>query len=101
MLQQSEADDYVIATGVSHSVREFVEVAFGHVGLDWNEYVRTSAPLYRPAEAHFLLGDAAKARATLGWQPKTTFEQLVREMVDADCRALGVAAPDASNRHHY
>jgi GDPmannose 4,6-dehydratase len=96
MLQQSEPDDYVIATGESHSVREFVELAFDHVGLDWNAHVRTFQELYRPAEVNFLLGDASKARATLGWQPKITFEQLVREMVEADCHALGVAVPEAS-----
>jgi GDPmannose 4,6-dehydratase len=97
MLQQPEADDYVIATGESHSVREFVELAFDQVGLDWNAYVRESSELYRPAEVSFLLGDASKARARLGWQPGTTFEQLVREMVEADCQALGVAAPEASS----
>jgi len=97
MLQQPEADDYVVATGESHSVREFVELAFGHVGLDWKAHVRTSSELYRPAEVNFLLGDASKARARLGWQPRTTFERLVREMVEADCHALGVAAPEANS----
>jgi GDPmannose 4,6-dehydratase len=97
MLQQPEADDYVVATGESHSVREFVELAFDYAGLDWNAYVRTSSELYRPAEVNFLLGDASKARARLGWQPRTTFQQLVREMVEADCHALGVAAPEASS----
>ena len=100
MLQQPEPNDYVIATGESHSVREFVEVAFDHVGLDWNAYVRESPELYRPAEVNSLLGDASRARATLGWRPKTTFEQLVGEMLEADCRALGVAAPGISSAHH-
>ena len=96
MLQQPEPDDYVVATGESHSVREFVELAFHHAGLDWKAYVRTSSELYRPAEVSCLLGDPSKARARLGWQPKTTFEQLVREMVDADCSALRAAAPEAT-----
>jgi GDPmannose 4,6-dehydratase len=90
MLQRPAPDDYVVATGETHSVGEFVEVAFDYAGLDQGGHVRICSELLRPAEVSFLLGDAAKARAELGWRPKTTFEQLVREMVDADCRALGV-----------
>jgi GDPmannose 4,6-dehydratase len=84
MLQQEQADDYVIATGQSHSVRQLVETAFGHVGLDWNKYVRIDPALLRPAEVDHLIGDASKARAVLGWSPSITFEQLVAMMVDAD-----------------
>ena len=84
MLQQPEADDYVVATGVSHSVRELVDVAFGHVGLDWRDHVITDPTLYRPAEVDHLVGDASKARSRLGWEPSTSFEALVRLMVDAD-----------------
>jgi GDPmannose 4,6-dehydratase len=90
MLQQPEADDYVIATGETHSVREFVELAFSHAGLDYKNYVATDPTLFRPAEVNLLLGDATKARTKLGWTPRTTFEALVREMVEADCRTLGV-----------
>jgi GDPmannose 4,6-dehydratase len=90
MLQQPEPDDYVIATGETHSVREFVELAFCHVGLDYKDYVTTDPTLFRPAEVNLLLGDCTKARTKLGWTPHTTFEALVREMVEADCRALGV-----------
>jgi GDPmannose 4,6-dehydratase len=84
MLQQPEPDDYVIATGESHSVRELVEVAFAHVGLDWQEYVREDPSLKRPAEVDFLIGDASKARAKLGWKPRMSFRELVATMVDAD-----------------
>jgi GDPmannose 4,6-dehydratase len=88
MLQQEQADDYVIATGVSHSVRELVEVAFGHVGLDWQKYVRIDPAFLRPAEVDHLIGDPAKARKTLGWEPSVTFEGLVAMMVDADLARL-------------
>jgi GDPmannose 4,6-dehydratase len=84
MLQQPQADDYVIATGKSHSVRELVEAAFGHAGLDWQKYVRLDPALLRPAEVDHLIGDASKARRVLGWDPSITFEQLVAMMVDAD-----------------
>jgi GDPmannose 4,6-dehydratase len=90
MLQQSEPDDYVVATGETHSVREFVELAFSYAGLDYRDYVATDATLFRPAEVNLLLGDCAKARTQLGWAPSITFEALVHEMVEADCRALGV-----------
>jgi GDPmannose 4,6-dehydratase len=84
MLQQSEPDDYVVATGETHSVRELCEVAFGHVGLDYRDYVTVDPRFLRPAEVDQLVGDAAKARQKLGWAPKVTFEGLVRMMVDAD-----------------
>ncbi len=88
MLQQSQPDDYVIATGESHSVRELVEVAFGHVNLDWNRYVRLDPKFLRPAEVDHLIGDASKARTTLGWRPDVDFAGLVRMMVDADLERL-------------
>jgi GDPmannose 4,6-dehydratase len=84
MLQQPEPDDYVIATGKSHSVRQLVETAFGHAGLDWQKYVRLDPALLRPAEVDHLIGDASKAHRVLGWEPSITFEQLVAMMVDAD-----------------
>jgi GDPmannose 4,6-dehydratase len=88
MLQQDQADDYVIATGESHSVQELVEIAFGHAGLDWKKYVVTDPALLRPAEVDHLIGDASKARAKFGWQPSVTFDGLVRMMVDADLERL-------------
>jgi len=92
MLQQEQADDYVIATGVSHSVRDLVEVAFGHVGLDWQKYVRIDPAFLRPAEVDHLIGDPAKAGKTLGWEPSVTFEGLVAMMVDADLERLSEGA---------
>ena len=88
MLQQDKADDYVIATGVSHSVKNLVEAAFGHIGLDWQKHVRTDPSLIRPAEVDHLIGDASKARKNLGWKPSIAFEQLVAMMVDADLARL-------------
>ena len=88
MLQQERADDYVIATGVSHSVRELVEVAFGHVNLDWRQYVKQDPRFLRPAEVDHLIGDASKAHAALGWRPEVDFEALIRMMVDADLERL-------------
>ena len=84
MLQAHEPDDYVIATGENHSVREFLSEAFGYLDLDWKEYVETDPRYYRPAEVDLLLGDASKARRVLGWEPKISFKQLVRIMVDHD-----------------
>jgi GDPmannose 4,6-dehydratase len=84
MLQQDAPDDYVVATGDSHSVQELVELAFAHAGLDWHEHVVIDPTLKRPAEVDVLRGDAGKARATLGWTPTVTFPELVRMMVDAD-----------------
>jgi GDPmannose 4,6-dehydratase len=88
MLQQDQPDDYVIATGKSHSVRQLVEIAFGHVGLDWQRYVRIDPALLRPAEVDHLVGDASKARRVLGWEPSIDFERLVMMMVDADLARL-------------
>jgi GDPmannose 4,6-dehydratase len=94
MLQQDRADDYVIATGISHSVRDLVELAFAHVALDWQKHVRLDPALLRPAEVDQLIGDSSKARSSLGWQPKVDFLRLVQMMVDADVerlsRAVGV-----------
>ncbi|HEV8233425.1 MAG TPA: GDP-mannose 4,6-dehydratase, partial [Gemmatimonadaceae bacterium] len=84
MLQQDQPDDYVIATGISHSVRELIETAFARVGLDWQNHVRVDPALLRPAEVEHLLGDCTKARVELGWTPGVTFKQLVEMMVDAD-----------------
>jgi GDPmannose 4,6-dehydratase len=84
MLQQDQADDYVIATGESHSVEEFAALAFDHVGLNWEEYIKVDDRFRRPAEVFDLRGDASKAYKKLGWAPKTSFEELVRLMVDAD-----------------
>ena len=91
MLQQDRADDYVIATGESHSVQHLVELAFGHVGLDWKKYVRLDPRFLRPAEVDHLIGDPAKARAALGWTPAVDFAGLVRMMVDADLERLSRA----------
>jgi GDPmannose 4,6-dehydratase len=88
MLQQSQPDDYVVATGETHSVQEFVEVAFECVGLDWKKHVVISQDLYRPSEVHLLMGDPSKAQSQLSWHHKTGFRELVREMVYADCSAL-------------
>ena len=88
MLQQDEPDDYVVATGETHSVREFLEVAFGHAGLDWKKHVEIDPRYYRPAEVELLIGDPTKAIKKLGWQPKTKFEELTKLMVDADVELL-------------
>jgi GDPmannose 4,6-dehydratase len=91
MLQQERAEDYVISTGVSHSVRDLVEVSFGHVGLDWQKHVRLDPKLIRPAEVEHLIGDSSKARAELGWKPTVDFAKLVKMMVDADLERLATA----------
>jgi GDPmannose 4,6-dehydratase len=88
MLQQDKPDDYVIATNETHSIREFLDVAFGHVGLDWNKYVEIDPIYYRPAEVELLIGDYSKAKKQLGWSPKTTFNELAKLMVDADVALL-------------
>jgi GDPmannose 4,6-dehydratase len=88
MLQQDKADDYVIASGVTHSVRQLVEVAFGHAGLEWQKCVRVDPALLRPAEVDHLIGDASKAKRVLGWEPTVSFEQLIAMMVDADVERL-------------
>ena len=88
MLQQEQPDDYVIATGETHSVREFLEEAFGQAGLDWQKHVTFDERYLRPAEVDLLIGDSSKAQRQLGWKPKTTFKQLVKIMVDADIELL-------------
>ena len=88
MLQHDEGDDFVLATNETHTVREFCEEAFGHVGLDWQEFVRHDGRYERPAEVDLLIGDPAKARKTLGWEPKVRFKELVQIMVDADMARL-------------
>lgn len=84
MLQQPEPDDYVVASGVTHSVRELVEVAFEHVGLDYRDFVQVDPEFFRPAEVDLLIGDPSKAKQKLGWQPKVDFATMIRQMVDAD-----------------
>ena len=93
MLQQDTAEDYVIATGVTHSVRECVEVAFDQAGLEIGNHVQIDATLKRPAEVDQLIGDASKAKRDLGWTPQTSFEQLIRLMVDADHQLLSGRGP--------
>jgi GDPmannose 4,6-dehydratase len=88
MLQQPEPDDYVLATGEQHSVREFAEIAFGHAGLDFEQHVRTDPEFLRPAEVDHLVGNASKASAKLGWEPRVSFQGLVEMMVDADLERL-------------
>ena len=97
MLQQNQPDDYVISTGVSHSVRELVEIAFQHAGLDWQKHVRLDPALIRPAEVDHLIGDASKAKTQLGWAPSVDFRGLVEMMVDADLERLSAAARAARN----
>jgi GDPmannose 4,6-dehydratase len=89
MLQQDEPDDYVIATGQTHTVGDCCRVAFEHLGLDHEQYVRTDPKWVRPAEVDLLIGDASKAKRMLGWEPEITFEQLIQGMVDSDMRMLG------------
>ena len=102
MLQQDEPDDYVVASGTAHTVRDFCERAFSEVGLDYREYVKIDEQFYRPAEVDLLVGDAAKAHATLGWQPLSTFAEMISEMVQSDLkavsagRAAAAAAPAAA-----
>ena len=91
MLQQDTPRDYVIATGVSHSVRQLVEIAFTHAGLDWEKHVRVDPALLRPAEVEHLLGDATKARRELSWKPEVSFNRLIEMMVDADLERLSVS----------
>jgi GDPmannose 4,6-dehydratase len=88
MLQQEKGDDFVVATGETHSVREFLEESFGVANLDWNQHVKIDSRYFRPAEVDLLIGDAGKARRVLGWQPKTSFKELVHIMVEADCDLL-------------
>lgn len=88
MLQQDEPDDYVVATNETHTIREFLDVAFGHVGLDWTKHVSIDGRYFRPAEVELLIGDYSKAKRKLGWEPKTKFADLVKLMVDADVQLL-------------
>jgi GDPmannose 4,6-dehydratase len=92
MLQQDEPEDYVIATGKQHSVRDLVEIAFGHLGLDWEDHVELDPALLRPAEVDHLIGDYSKAKAKLGWEPRTSFEELIRLMVDSDMELLSTSS---------
>lgn len=90
MLQQEQPDDYVVATGETYSVKEFLDLAFGHVNLDWQEFVEFDPRYLRPAEVDLLIGDPAKAKQQLDWEPSVTFPELVRLMVEADLKALGL-----------
>lgn len=94
MLQQEKPDDYVIATGETHSVKEFLQIAFNCVNLNWQDYVEFDERYLRPAEVDLLIGDSTKAQQQLGWKPSVTFEQLVSLMVDADLEALGLSSPN-------
>jgi GDPmannose 4,6-dehydratase len=98
MLQQEHPDDYVVATGETHSIREFLDVSFKYVNLDWHDYVEFDPRYLRPAEVDLLIGDPSKAKEKLGWEPSVTFEQLVGLMVDADLRALGIASPNGESK---
>ena len=104
MLQRDEPEDYVVATGETHSVREFAEIAFGHVGLDWEQLVKTDPEFLRPAEVDQLVGDPAKAKSDLGWEPRHSFRELVEMMVDADLERLAAlqlaAASDLDRAAH-
>lgn len=99
MLQQEQPDDYVIATGETHSVKEFLNLAFGYVNLDWQDYVEFDDRYLRPAEVELLIGDSTKAQQKLGWKPSVTFEQLVGLMVEADLKALGQTSPNGNGVH--
>ncbi|MFN6572274.1 GDP-mannose 4,6-dehydratase [Dendronalium sp. ChiSLP03b] len=96
MLQQDQPDDYVIATGETHSVREFLELAFGYVNLNWQDYIEFDDRYLRPAEVDLLIGDPTKAKQKLGWTPSVTFEGLVALMVEADLQALGQTSPNGN-----
>jgi GDPmannose 4,6-dehydratase len=85
-LQQDEPEDYVVATGVPHSVRDWIQIAFDYLGLDWQRYIISDRKLFRPADVDCLLGDPRKAMAKLGWKPKVSFNELVKMMVDLDLR---------------
>ncbi|MCK6500718.1 MAG: GDP-mannose 4,6-dehydratase, partial [Nitrospira sp.] len=98
MLQQEQPDDYVVATGETHTVREFLDVAFGHLGLDWQQHVQIDPRYYRPTEVDLLIGDAAKARQRLGWKPTVDFRQLAVMMVEADLEAERVKLQGTASR---
>ncbi|MBW4576683.1 MAG: GDP-mannose 4,6-dehydratase [Aphanothece sp. CMT-3BRIN-NPC111] len=101
MLQQDQPDDYVIATGETHSVQEFLDLAFGYVNLDWHDYVEFDERYLRPAEVELLIGDPTKANQKLGWEPSVTFKELVALMVEGDLQALGLTAPDGNGSHSF
>lgn len=98
MLQQDNPDDYVVATGETHSIKEFLDIAFSYVNLDWNDYVKFDSRYLRPAEVDLLIGDPSKAKTKLNWQPSVTFEGLVKLMVDADLAAIGLPTPNGDNQ---
>jgi GDPmannose 4,6-dehydratase len=98
MLQQQAPDDYVVATGETHSVQEFLEIAFSHVNLKWEDYVEFDPRYLRPAEVDILIGDPSKAKTQLGWEPSVTFRELVELMVEADLDAMGIQH-GATNGH--
>ena len=96
MLQQDEPDDYVVATNETHSIREFLDLSFGYVGLDWHDYVEFDPRYLRPAEVDLLIGDCSKAQEKLGWTPSVSFSELVALMVEADLAALGLPSKQAN-----
>jgi GDPmannose 4,6-dehydratase len=96
MLQQDQPDDYVVATGETYEIKEFLDIAFGHVNLDWHDYVAFDPRYLRPAEVDLLIGDPTKAKEKLGWSPSVTFEELVKLMVNADLINLNLPTPDGS-----
>ncbi|MBD1922425.1 GDP-mannose 4,6-dehydratase [Microcoleus sp. FACHB-831] len=97
MLQQDQPDDYVIATGETYSIRQFLDVAFGYVKLDWHDYVEFDERYLRPAEVELLIGDPTKAKQKLGWEPSVTFEELVGLMVEGDMQAIGLPMPNGNH----
>ncbi|MBD1999432.1 GDP-mannose 4,6-dehydratase [Oculatella sp. FACHB-28] len=99
MLQQDQPDDYVVATGETYSIREFLDIAFNYVNLDWQNYVEFDERYLRPAEVDLLIGDPTKAKQKLGWEPSVTFEQLVQLMVEADLKALGLTSSNSNASH--
>ena len=100
MLQQDESDDYVVSTGETHSIREFLDISFAYVNLDWHDYVEFDPRYLRPTEVDLLIGDPSKAKQKLGWEPSVTFEQLVGLMVEADLRALGLTSQQGKGVQH-
>ncbi|HEY9612899.1 GDP-mannose 4,6-dehydratase [Allocoleopsis sp.] len=101
MLQQEEPDDYVVATGETHSIREFLDISFAYVNLNWQDYVEFDPRYLRPAEVDLLIGDPSKAKQKLGWEPSVTFEELVSLMVEADLRALGLTSEHGEGVKHW
>jgi GDPmannose 4,6-dehydratase len=98
MLQQEFPDDYVVGTGESHSIREFLDEAFGYVGLNWHDYVKIDPRYFRPTEVDYLMADPSKAKRLLGWEPRIKFHELVRIMVDADLELMGLDKPGEGKR---